>query len=234
MSYCVHCGVELDPSLRKCPLCNTPVLDPNNIPWFEATSPYPAKKGKAEPVRKKDAAIFVSVLLLTISITCGILNWLVFSRTLWSLLVIGFCLVLWVICIPFIFCRKLPPYSAVLLDGLAVSFYLYLISRLTGSADWLFYLGLPIVAMFTVLSELFMLFILKVNRSFFAVTVYILTLISLSCIGIELLCRNYLGDPLRITWSAIVLTVCIVFIIAIVTILLLPRVREEARRRLHF
>lgn len=234
MSYCVHCGVELDPSLRKCPLCNTPVLDPNNIPWFEATSPYPAKKGKAEPVRKKDAAIFVSVLLLTISITCGILNWLVFSRTLWSLLVIGFCLVLWVICIPFIFYRKLPPYSAVLLDGLSVSFYLYLISRLTGSADWLFYLGFPIVAMFTVLSELFMLFILNVNRSFFAVTVYILTLISLSCIGIELLCRNYLGDPLRITWSAIVLTVCIVFIIAIVTILLLPRVREEARRRLHF
>lgn len=234
MSYCVHCGVELDPSLRKCPLCDTPVLDPNNIPWFEATSPYPAKKGKAEPVRKKDAAIFVSVLLLTISITCGILNWLVFSRTLWSLLVIGFCLVLWVICIPFIFYRKLPPYSAVLLDGLSVSFYLYLISRLTGSADWLFYLGFPIVAMFTVLSELFMLFILKVNRSFFAVTVYILTLISLSCIGIELLCRDYLGDPLRITWSAIVLTVCIVFIIAIVTILLLPRVREEARRRLHF
>lgn len=234
MSYCVHCGVELDPSLRKCPLCNTPVLDPNNIPWFEATSPYPAKKGKAEPVRKKDAAIFVSVLLLTISITCGILNWLVFSRSLWSLLVIGFCLVLWVICIPFIFYRKLPSYSAVLLDGLAVSFYLYLISRLTGSADWLFYLGLPIVAMFTILLEVFMLFILKVNRSFFAVTLYILSLISFSCIGIELLCRNYLGNPLRITWSAIVLTVCVVFIIAIVTILLLPRVREEARRRLHF
>lgn len=234
MSYCVHCGVELDSSLKKCPLCNTPVLDPHNIPWFEATSPYPAKKGKVEPVRKKDAAIFVSVLLLTISITCGILNWLVFSRALWSLLVIGFCLVLWVFCIPFIFYQKLPPCLAVLLDGLAVSFYLYLISRLTGSADWLFYLGLPIVALFTVLFEVFMLFILKVNHSFFAVTLYIFSLISLSCIGIELLCRNFLGDPLRITWSAIVLTVCVVFIIAIVTILLLPRVREEARRRLHF
>lgn len=234
MSYCVHCGVELDPSLRKCPLCNTPVLDPNNIPWFEATSPYPAKKGKAEPVRKKDAAIFVSVLLLTISITCGILNWLVFSRTLWSLLVIGFCLVLWVICIPLVFCRKLSPYPAVLLDGLAVSFYLYLISRLTGSNAWLISLGIPITAMFTFFLEIFILFVLKVSRSFFSVTLYILSLISLSCIGIELLCRNFLDDPLRITWSAIVLTVCVVFIIAIVTILLLPRVREEARRRLHF
>ena len=234
MSYCVHCGVELDPSLRKCPMCNTIVLDPNNIPWSEASSPYPDRRGKVEPARRKDAAIFVSVLLLTISITCGLLNRLVFSRNLWSLLVIGFCLVVWVICIPFIFYRKLSPYLAVFLDGLAVSFYLYLISRLTGSTDWLRYLGLPITALFTFLFELFMLFTLKVNHSFFSVTLYIFSLISLSCIGIELLCRNFLEDPMRLTWSAIVLTVCVVFIIAIVTILLLPRVREEARRRLHF
>ena len=234
MSYCVHCGVELDPSLKKCPLCSTPVLDPNNIPYFEASSPYPPQKGKVEPVRRKDAAIFVSILLLTISITCGLLNRLVFSRNLWSLLVIGFCLVIWVICIPFIFYRKLSPYLAVLLDGLSISFYLYLISRLTGSADGLYYLGLPIVALFTLLLEAFMLLIMKINHSFFSVTLYIFSLIPLSCIGIELLCRNFLESPLRITWSAIVLTVCVVFIIAIVTIILLPRVREEARRRLHF
>ncbi len=234
MSYCVHCGVELEPSLKKCPLCNTPVLDPNNIPCFETSSPYPDRRGKVEPARRKDAAIFVSVLLLTISITCGLLNQLVFSRNLWSLLVIGFCLIIWVICIPFIFYRKLSPFLAVLLDGMAVSFYLYLISRLTGSADWLYYLGLPITAMFTLLFEVFLLFLLKVNRSFFSVTLYIFSLISFSCIGIELLCRNFLASPMRLTWSAIVLTVCVVFIIAIVTILLLPRVREEARRRLHF
>lgn len=234
MSYCVHCGVELDPSLKRCPLCNTPVLDPNNIPYFEATSPYPATKGKVEPARRKDAAIFISVLLSTISITCGILNWLVFTGTPWSLLVIGFCLVLWVICIPYIFYRKLSPYLAVFMDGLTVSFYLYLISRLTGSADWLFYLGLPIAALFTFLLEIFILSVLKINHSAFSVTLYIFSLIPLFCIGIELLCRNFLGSPLRITWSAIVLTVCVIFIIAIVTILLLPRVREEARRRLHF
>ena len=234
MSYCVHCGVELDPSLKRCPLCNTPVLDPNNIPYFEASSPYPTQKGKVEPVRRKDAAIFVSVLLVTISLTCGLLNRLVFSRNLWSLLVIGFCLVIWVICIPFIFYRKLSPFLSVLLDGLAVSFYLYLISRLTGSADWLFYLGLPIAALSTLLLELFMMLTIKVSCSFFPVTLYVFSLIPILCIGIELLCRNFLGSPMRITWSAIVLTVCVVFIIAIVTIILLPRVREEARRRLHF
>lgn len=234
MSYCVHCGVELDPSLKKCPLCNTPVIDPNNIPYFEATSPYPATKGTVAPISTKDAAIFVSVLLFTLSATCGILNWLVFSHTPWSLLVVGFCVVLWVICIPFIFYRKASPYLSVLLDGLAVSFYLYLISRLTGTAEWLYYLGLPIAAMFTGLFELLTLLLKKVSRAFFAVTLYIFSMIPISCIGIELLCRNFLGSPVRITWSAIVLTVCVVFIIAIVTIMLLPRVREEARRRLHF
>ena len=29
MSYCVNCGVKLDKSLKKCPLCNTVVYNPN-------------------------------------------------------------------------------------------------------------------------------------------------------------------------------------------------------------
>ncbi len=28
MAYCVNCGVELEASLEKCPLCNTPVYHP--------------------------------------------------------------------------------------------------------------------------------------------------------------------------------------------------------------
>ena len=28
MSYCVNCGVELDATASFCPLCHTPVLNP--------------------------------------------------------------------------------------------------------------------------------------------------------------------------------------------------------------
>ncbi len=28
MSYCVHCGVKIDESMKACPLCQTPVIDP--------------------------------------------------------------------------------------------------------------------------------------------------------------------------------------------------------------
>ena len=31
MSYCVNCGVELDHTLKSCPLCETPVINPRDI-----------------------------------------------------------------------------------------------------------------------------------------------------------------------------------------------------------
>ena len=49
MSYCVNCGVKLDPSLKYCPLCNTPVINPHDLSkmqpirlrlYAEKTSPF--------------------------------------------------------------------------------------------------------------------------------------------------------------------------------------------------
>ena len=31
MSYCVNCGVELDVGAGKCPLCDTPVINPGEL-----------------------------------------------------------------------------------------------------------------------------------------------------------------------------------------------------------
>ena len=36
MSYCVNCGVKLEESLTKCPLCNTPVINPNILKKMES------------------------------------------------------------------------------------------------------------------------------------------------------------------------------------------------------
>ena len=41
MSYCVNCGVRLDASLKKCPLCNTPVIHPNETAVPTSPSPFP-------------------------------------------------------------------------------------------------------------------------------------------------------------------------------------------------
>ncbi len=234
MSYCVHCGVELDPSLKKCPLCNTPVLDPHVMPYYEAASPYPTKRGQVEPVKRKDLAILVSILLISCAVTCGFLNLLVFDKNAWSLLVIGLCLLLWIICIPFLIYRKTAPWLAILFDALGIAGYLFIISRLTHSSDWFWLLGLPITGLAALLLELSMLLGKKLSHSFLSVALYLFTDIALFCIGVELLCRNYIGQELKLVWSAVVLTVCVVFIIALSTTLFIPRLREAARRRLHF
>lgn len=54
MSYCVNCGVELDPSLKSCPLCHTPVINPNELKKEVSSSPYPTQKGQVEVVKRKD------------------------------------------------------------------------------------------------------------------------------------------------------------------------------------
>ena len=68
MSYCVNCGVELDSSLKSCPLCHTPVLHPGELEKANAPSPYPMEKGQVETVKRKDLGILLTVVLLAASI----------------------------------------------------------------------------------------------------------------------------------------------------------------------
>ena len=70
MSYCVNCGVELDRSLKECPLCNTPVMNPRELNIEPDASPYPARKGQVEAVKRKDLGILITVVLTATAATC--------------------------------------------------------------------------------------------------------------------------------------------------------------------
>jgi len=87
MSYCVNCGVKLDDALNKCPLCNTPVINPNELRKADVTSPFATNTGETEKVKTKDIILLTSVFLATTGICCMLLNFLVFQKTLWSITV---------------------------------------------------------------------------------------------------------------------------------------------------
>ena len=105
MSYCVNCGVELEASLRECPLCHTPVVNPKEAGKTVPPSPYPTDRGQVEEVKRKDLGILLSVVLSATAVTCLLLNLLVFNRSLWSLLVIGICICLFVFPFPMVYYR---------------------------------------------------------------------------------------------------------------------------------
>ena len=79
MSYCVNCGVELEHSLKECPLCNTQVINPNENAELPMNSPFPKEKSTVEAVMRKDVGILVSIILFSTAITCGCLNYFIFN-----------------------------------------------------------------------------------------------------------------------------------------------------------
>lgn len=234
MSYCVNCGVELEASLRECPLCHTPVVNPKEAGKTVPPSPYPTDRGQVEEVKRKDLGILLSVVLSATAVTCLLLNLLVFSRSLWSLLVIGICICLFVFTFPMVYYRKMPPAVSLLADGAAVAVYLYMIAYLTPSTAWFWELGLPIVLLVILNTEIFTFLARLVPFSLLSGALCLFIEIPLFCAALEVMIRRMLSAPVRLTWSAVVLTVCVIIDVALITILVKKRLRNEVRRRLHF
>ena len=234
MSYCVNCGVELEASLEECPLCHTPVINPRELNKEMPPSPYPTDKGQVEMVKRKDLGLLLTVVLTTTSVTCLLLNLLEFNSSLWSLLVIGSCLCLFVFTFPAIFYRKMPVYVTLLSDGVSVMLYLFLITFVTETDVWFRQLGLPIAVLVTALAEIFALLVQLFPFTILSCALYLFVGIPAFCVMLELLIRHMLEQPYRISWSAVVLTVCVIIDFALVTILAKKRLRNEVRRRLHF
>lgn len=234
MSYCVNCGVELDATAKMCPLCNTPVINPKAIKNDAAIPPFPKEKDQVEEIQRADFGWLVSMFCLATAVTCGLLNWLVFKQSLWSLAVIGACVLLWVMLVPAVIYHKWSPYPYVLMDGAALVLYLYLIARMTDRYEWLSGLGIPLVICTTVVVELFTLAVRRFLKGILARGLYFFTALAILCVGYEVIIDRFREIPIRLGWSAVVLTICVIVDIAIITMLSRRRLRNEVRRRLHF
>jgi hypothetical protein len=240
MSYCVQCGVELSADRSSCPLCETPVLNPNEQKVTSVKPDFPQNKGVVESADRRDLGILLTTFVVATSLTCGLLNLWAFPSSPWSLVVIGLCIVLWVITIPLLFRKNQSIYFSLILDGLAVALYLYMISFMTKDQVWLKELGLPLVILILLVILGFTLAKRRSPKSFLWGAFCFFTTIAILCIGIEFLIDRYLTRDagllgrLSLGWSAIVLTVCVVLDVTVVTLLSRRRLRSEVRRRFHF
>lgn len=233
MSYCVNCGVELDKTCSVCPLCNTKVINPNEEVDTTSPGPYPSRRGVIDPVHRSDITILMSVILATTAIVCGLLNLFVFSGSAWSLYVIAACVVLWIFFLPVFFPGKFRVYLCLILDGLSMVLYFGTISFLHPGNGWFFAIALPLIGLCTLL-DLIAAFCLRYRRrSILSLAAVFLGEIGMLTAGIELLVTHHLYGEFILSWSAIVLTCCIIIDGALITILRRSRLREEVRRRMH-
>ena len=104
MSYCVNCGVELDPGAARCPLCGTPAWKPDP----DAPSYFPTKPAEVPPASRRAAAALITAMLASVSLCCGVLNLLLPTERPWSLYVIGAAVMLWIWFVLPMLVRRIP------------------------------------------------------------------------------------------------------------------------------
>ena len=237
MSYCVQCGVKLEQSLKICPLCQTPVVNPNDlIKASEANSlePFAKEKGEVEPMKKHDIGLWLTLVFGSTAIACGLLNFLVFNHNYWSIPVIGACIIIWLFFCPRMFLTKRPVSINLAISGASIIMYELAITLMSENDRWFYELTLPITLVLFGLAALFYLLYRHVSSSLVASALYLFIDVAILSVAIECFVDKFMGQPAHIFWSAIVLSVCAVISVALSAILSIKRLRVTVRKRLHF
>ena len=231
MSYCVHCGVELDPTAAVCPLCETPVHDPKSPRDTTSPPPYPTRSSTVELPGKGELALLLTVLLCAVAAVCGVLNIFLKPGRLWSLYAIGALLTVWFWLILPIFQPKLHRAVKVLLDGAAVALYLFLISLDLHGRVWYLGLALPIVLAETAI--VLGLALCLPRRSILSAITLVIGAVAASCLCIELFVDRFLTGAWQPLWSLVVFAACAAIMAVLIVVRRVPGLRAWARRQFH-
>ena len=233
MSYCVNCGVELDDTAQSCPLCHTPVLNPNKPVDMWGPKPFPTEKGEVPPAARGALALLISAMLLSVAVCCGVLNLFLREERAWSLYVIGAAVMLWIWFVPPLLLRRMHVCLRLGFDVLAIALYVFLISVDLNGSGWYWHLALPIILLGGAIVLGLGLIFRGGRRSILTTTTLIIGAIGLFLLGVELFVDRFFTASWQPGWSLIVVTVCVALVIPLVIVRRVPSLREEVRRRFH-
>ena len=236
MSYCVNCGVELHASAERCPLCGTPVLNPNSPPPDSVTLPFPTQRKEVKPADRRSLAMLFTAMLASAAVASGVLNLFFHPEGPWSLYIIGACVMLWLILVPPLWKRGMPLLLRLVVDTAAVALYVFLIALAAGGAEsWYPGLALPIVLLTGAAALVLGGTLGGGRRSILSTLTITIGVIGVYLVGLELLINRYLfgAENAGLGWSLIVLTICVALMVPLMVVRHHPALREEARRRFH-
>lgn len=234
MSYCVNCGVELEKSEPRCPLCATEVVNPAEPRDESAVRPYSRHIERIDKrIDRRYIASFLSLLLLIPLFTAMFCNLLFNGMLSWSLYVAGGELLFFAWLLFPMIAPKLGCYAHIGIAGAACCALLWLIERMSGGG-WLITLGLPLAALATGYAEF--LAWLCTPRCRLPVLIRCslgLTGAGLLVVGIEFfigLSRQIVDWP---RWSMFALIPCLVLASSLLLLNRRARLKDEIRRRFY-
>lgn len=140
MSYCVNCGVKLRKSERKCPLCNTKVINPNIKEEYNPI--YSDKIEKFKTINYQYVSKLIILILLILTFAVVLCDAITSKSVSWSIYVISASLYL---CshLSFALCKKI--YVPLVIELLASELFMFTIAYLNNGLHWYFYLIMPFI-----------------------------------------------------------------------------------------
>jgi hypothetical protein len=141
MSYCVNCGVKLKESEKVCPLCNTKVINPNNLKT-EFIPAYSQNIEKTKKVNKKYLCFLITIILMGVTIITVLCNLIFTGNITWSIYVVASILFLNSKLSFVLFKNKFFP---LFIDLLTTETLIYVIAYLNNGLHWFYYLVCPFI-----------------------------------------------------------------------------------------
>jgi len=236
MSYCVNCGVELQKSEPRCPLCGTEVVNPSAPQEEKPVRPYPSHVERLDQrLDRRYIASFISLLMLIPLFSVMLANILVSHRLTWSYYVLGGELVAFtVFLLPMI--ARMPRILYVTIDAAAIGVLLLLVQVMAqGNWNWLLLLGLPITGLTALMCWFFSLLAApKCRLPILIRFTFGLTCLGLLVVAIEFFINLYQMRLAWPTWSLYVLFPCLVLGSSLLLLNRRARVKEELKKRFYF
>lgn len=145
MSYCVNCGVELSLGANQCPLCDTPVINPNIVNKEKTDPPFPEHIVLPKSTKNKYSAIIISLLLLLPNIVCVITNLLFTPEILWSVYVVSSSAMVWFLCIFPVFMKSKRKYLTIVVDAVVTAAYIFIFYYYNSAqTGWFWKVAIPL------------------------------------------------------------------------------------------
>ncbi len=202
MSYCVHCGVELAPGEKACPLCNTRVVDPGLPEGGETDLSLPDGYEEAEgPVDRRYGVKLATALLLVPTLVSILSDYFSSHAVTWSYYVCLGMICVWAFFIfPFLFSKK-QPYLFVAADTAAAALTVWAIHLITGRHGWFLPLALPLVLLAGLLSGLILQQVRRRRARNLRKAGNVVLMTGAAVLCIELVISHYVEGRFRLEWS---------------------------------
>lgn len=227
MSYCVNCGVKLANSEKKCPLCNTVVINPN-IKGKIYEPVYSNEIERIKSVNFKFIAKICYIVLFVLALITLICDLVITHSISWSIYVI-FSIICFGSILSYLYIKN--TYISHTLGFVGIELLLFVIAYLNNGMHWFMYLVLPFIFILWIYIMLCTYLIKKIKRSLIRSIVLCLVVSSIAIIGIETCIDLFKCEIIHLTWSLYTILPILIISLLLYIISFNKKLLDEIKQR---